>query len=625
MKKIVIGVACHKPSELPKSSLYLPIHVGAANSNKVLPGLQRDDEGDNISAKNPFYCELTALYWLWKNVDADYYGLCHYRRFMSFAPTRFTNFTDDNRKQVSVNSLNDRTQEMYYLDNEQAMREIIEAHDVVATEEQDLRKVFTPRGRKNSTYAHFAAHDHDLINVNDLDATLAIVKELYPQYFDDIAEYISKPFFRGFNCFVMKKELFNELCKFEFTVLAQLEQHVDMTNYDTTKARLYGFMAEILYSGFLYHLRKRNLADIKDVQMLYFQNTEPQTPIQPVDDAVAICINAVEAAPFMIEPALKSLYQHKDPEKKYDVLVLTDTMTPFFKKYFTGEADKAGNVTLRFLDWDQARDAADDYIEKAPDAPLLYIPWMLNLYEKVLVVDWNTLFKSDCTDLFSTDLEGNLVAAAKDIVTISEANDIYGERRKYLSGRLGLDYWSFFSTNLVLVDTKAIRESMTLEAIASKLASQARIGDREATNAAFSEKVLILPQKNSVFVSNEPLFSYSIQDAPKTLMDEYNAAKSNCDAIHFEEEDPWWPIGEDFELEFWSYVRASELLPYFEAELASVHAATKGERKPRSAKVRRYLDKALPRGSKRRDFVRGAVSQKQYQAIRSFYNSLTAR
>ena len=83
MSTIKIGVACHKPSELPKNNLFLPIRVGAALASNDL-GLQRDDEGDNISKKNPQYCELTAQYWLWKNAKADYYGLCHYRRFLCF-------------------------------------------------------------------------------------------------------------------------------------------------------------------------------------------------------------------------------------------------------------------------------------------------------------------------------------------------------------------------------------------------------------------------------------------------------------------------------------------------------------------------------------------------------------
>ena len=46
-----------------------------------------DNDGENISSKNPMYCELTAQYWAWKNADADYYGFCHYRRYFDFTNT----------------------------------------------------------------------------------------------------------------------------------------------------------------------------------------------------------------------------------------------------------------------------------------------------------------------------------------------------------------------------------------------------------------------------------------------------------------------------------------------------------------------------------------------------------
>ena len=75
-----IIVATHKEYLLLEDERYLPVFVGAANSNLDLP-YQRDDEGENISIKNQYYSELTGLYWAYKNLKADYIGLCHYHRY----------------------------------------------------------------------------------------------------------------------------------------------------------------------------------------------------------------------------------------------------------------------------------------------------------------------------------------------------------------------------------------------------------------------------------------------------------------------------------------------------------------------------------------------------------------
>lgn len=79
--KITILVCCHKQDYYAQKYPFLPIQVGRAISSVDL-GIQGDDTGDNISWKNRNYCELTALYWAWKNLkEVDIIGLCHYRRY----------------------------------------------------------------------------------------------------------------------------------------------------------------------------------------------------------------------------------------------------------------------------------------------------------------------------------------------------------------------------------------------------------------------------------------------------------------------------------------------------------------------------------------------------------------
>lgn len=76
-----ILVAVHKHYWMPKDSIYLPIQVGREGKEDL--GFQGDNTGDNISAKNETFCELTGLYWAWKNLAADYIGLVHYRRYFA--------------------------------------------------------------------------------------------------------------------------------------------------------------------------------------------------------------------------------------------------------------------------------------------------------------------------------------------------------------------------------------------------------------------------------------------------------------------------------------------------------------------------------------------------------------
>ena len=90
MKNIEIFVVSHKDLFLSIPENYKVIGVGeygVNNKERILS----DCIGDNISKKNPNYCELTAIYWLWKNYDLpNYVGVCHYRRF----------FVDGDRKSV---------------------------------------------------------------------------------------------------------------------------------------------------------------------------------------------------------------------------------------------------------------------------------------------------------------------------------------------------------------------------------------------------------------------------------------------------------------------------------------------------------------------------------------------
>lgn len=209
---IKIIVAAHKEYEMPTDGIYLPVQVGAALSEKQL-GYQRDDTGDNISRKNRNFCELTGIYWAWKNLDADYVGLAHYRRHFGKKTDRLLGGAE--------------------------AAEIFKGADVIVPSK---RKYYI-----ESLYSHY---DHTM-HIEPLDKTGEIIAEKYPEYLPEFELLKKRTSAHMFNMFVMKKELFDSYCAWLFDILFELEDRVDASDYDAFHARFYGRVSELLLDVWL--------------------------------------------------------------------------------------------------------------------------------------------------------------------------------------------------------------------------------------------------------------------------------------------------------------------------------------------------------------------------------------
>lgn len=216
MESIKIIIATHKPYMMPKDAMYVPIHVGAYGKDDI--GYQRDDMGDNISFKNPNYCELTGLYWAWKNLNCDYLGLSHYRRH--FTKSKKNNKWDSILTQEQLKSL------------------------LIQTD------IIVPKKRNyyiETTYDQYA-HAHHAI---DLDVTREVIKEKYPKYITSFDKCMKSTKGHKFNMFIMKRELINSYCEWLFDILFELENRLDISMYSKNDARVFGFVSERLLDVWL--------------------------------------------------------------------------------------------------------------------------------------------------------------------------------------------------------------------------------------------------------------------------------------------------------------------------------------------------------------------------------------
>ena len=249
MSEIKILIAAHKKSQFPQNEIYLPIQVGRKLSQNKL-AIQGDDEGDNISIKNPYYCELTALYWAWKNLKADYIGLCHYRRYF--------NFDKKFRKKRNQTQKNFDNIESFAPSQNQLTR-IFSRYDIILT--------------KPKIYPHSLELEYKSEHIKeDFDILTEILKNKYPEYYVPwikLVKYNNK--LNHCNMFICKAELFHDYCEWLFSVLGECEKEIKLSPY-SYQQRVFGFLSERLL---MLYCHKNKLKSINYPLVFIDENSTP--------------------------------------------------------------------------------------------------------------------------------------------------------------------------------------------------------------------------------------------------------------------------------------------------------------------------------------------------------------
>lgn len=235
--KVTVYVASTKPSFFPDDPIYTPIQVGKVFSDEKFADIT-DATGENISAKNKTYCELTALYWMWKNdAESDYLGLCHYRRY--FASGVY------GKKQDRIMS-GDK------------LKGIIEKH----------RDCAIVPYKRNYGFDTLASHYGFTLNPNHIIVARDVITELEPSYIQSFDKTMKQHGAHMFNMFVMSREYVSEYCGWLFPLLAELEKRIDTSDMSEFEARVFGRLSELLFNVWL------NRNKIKTVSIGYVNLTK---------------------------------------------------------------------------------------------------------------------------------------------------------------------------------------------------------------------------------------------------------------------------------------------------------------------------------------------------------------
>lgn len=273
---IKILVAYHKESTLIENEVFMPVQVGKQLSNCILE-MQGDNEGDNISGKNSTYCEMTAVYWAWKNLSCDYYGLCHYRRLFSSA-----SFPILEKIKMKLSYLKAKILNFYspgYCLCLNSMIHISDEKSILFSSDCFARYVEKKLADMSihaivpypiyfsglNVYRFFGDH---IFHFNLL---LEILKEKYPLFYPYVKDCLFGNKLYSSNMFIMKYDVFDQYCNLIFPILEEHRKKLlemrwcyDLDN-EKCFARVSGYIAEVLTSAFIMMLIKYK----KNVQLVH--------------------------------------------------------------------------------------------------------------------------------------------------------------------------------------------------------------------------------------------------------------------------------------------------------------------------------------------------------------------
>lgn len=224
-----IYIATHKKFEPPKEGFFKPIHVGKSLKEDL--GFDGDDTGESISHKNPNFCELTALYWAWKNDDSEYLGLCHYRRYFDF----------ENKK--------DRINDIQFISDEEFKEQSFSKETITKYLSKFDLILAKPKVYELSVEQVYG-YNHSSIDYHILTETL---NEMYPDYsasWTKVSHKNNKLI--HYNMFIAHREVVNAYCEWLFPLLFEVEKRVQMSP-NKYQQRVFGFMAERLMTLYFTH------------------------------------------------------------------------------------------------------------------------------------------------------------------------------------------------------------------------------------------------------------------------------------------------------------------------------------------------------------------------------------
>ena len=549
-KKIKILVTYKDRHKIIASDIFTPIQTGRAIADEVFGEMIGDDTGEHISNKNPYFCEMSAIYWAWKNYEQlgnpEYIGFMHYRRHLLFNPD--VKFSNDVIKYKSIDD--------DYLNNalsEHEVSQYLDRYDILAGQFYTTNK---------SIEAQYAQHH----SRKDFLITEEIIKKSHPDYYNTFLKCKKSKSGYYLNMFVMPKKMFFEYCEFIFSVLFECVDQFNMDGRDEYQRRL--FISERLTNVFL-EKKKQEGVRVKNLPVSFIQSTYSPVNLTPAfanNNTPVVLSCSDEYVPYLLT-CLYSLKEHSSTAHNYDIIICENSITKSNKSMVKKHTEQE-NISVRFLTIDDSSfpDGLDDLYKGRHYSKesffRIYLPRLLPAYDKVLYLDADIIILSDVYDLYDTNLDGNTIGACKDAIVNAIANQT-PKIKKYFINDLGLkNHKNYFQAGVMLFDCRQFRKNDCESKLLSIMKTvKVQFADQCILNALFEGDVKFMDLSwnyENENIAHGPM--NLINDMDESMLKQYFAARENPKIIHYiGGEKPWIYPDANFASIWWKYARKAPI------------------------------------------------------------------
>ena len=536
--KAKILTAYHRPAPLFRGQTITPIHVGREIASTTLSEIPGDDSGKTISARNPSFCELTALYWAWQNdSESDAIGLMHYRRLLDLT---------DRMPGGPV----ERTPER--LDTRDWTAE---AEDWVAREGANWDIVVPRLHEMGVSVEENYAKRH---SSQDFDMAREIIAQDHPEYADSFEVIAKDRFIRLGNMALMSRPIFDRYCAWLFDILFKVEAApVSRSHYSTTQMRYLGFLAERLFTVFIHHEQKSNPAlRLREVSILNLSQTLLTPYLLPDQKSdpnnVSIAFSSDRTYLPHAAAMLRSLVDHASPDRSLDLYFLHNGIPNRDLGMLETVISDHPLATLHPIDTKGAFNNSYRSASRAPSNATYNRFLLFDLLpglDRVLYLDVDVIIRADICDLYDTDIGDARIAAVTDwIMTRTLSGPVktidpeVPDLRDYHFDVLGLtdaQIARYFNAGVLLFNFAAM-EDVTAEGKA--LVAETHEGgylfrDQDILNRHFKNSLYSLDPRWNVFNSDPAAYGRVPADGHAQAM----AARTDPWLIHYADRDykPW--------------------------------------------------------------------------------------